>query len=216
MAAKPPGFVAAAIERVAAAATRHPAQHSAEPSAQALSQAPALPRKEEMQEQFARLLAPSHAILQKLEAKVLAINQSLMALHGLTKSLAQNSQRYPGPAQVLEPPGAVEEHSLAADSAPQEVDELPSSSRASVLSWLQPARHRTTVPTCAWQTLYPRHSMRMWLPQAAMARAMSLNVSPKLAITSRRRVPCKPRGRTRLLQRRLRRWNEKSLLNVPS
>ena len=117
---KPPGFVAAAIER-AAAATRHPAQNSAEPFAQALPQAPALPRKEDLQEQFARLLAPSHTILQKLEAQVLAINQSLMALHALTNSLAQNSQRYPGPAQVLEPPGAVEEHSLAADSAPQEV-----------------------------------------------------------------------------------------------
>ena len=90
---KPPGFVAAAIER-AAAATRHPAQHSAEPLAQALPQAPALPRKEDMQEQFARLLAPSHAILQKFESQVLAINQSLMALHALTNSLAQTSQRY--------------------------------------------------------------------------------------------------------------------------
>ena len=116
-----------------------------------------------MQEQFARLLAPSHAILQKLEAQVLAINQSLMALHALTNSLAQNSQRYPGPAQVLEPPGAVEEHSLAADSAPQEVDELPSSARASVLSLSEDDNADLRVANTEsealnpWQALNPRH-----------------------------------------------------------
>ena len=64
---------------------------------------------------------------------------------------------------MLEPPGAIEEHSLAADSAPQEVDQLPSSSRASVLSVSEDDRADLRVANTGsealnpWQALNPRH-----------------------------------------------------------